>query len=164
MLINEKKSSIKEILKYLADHKYDTEWSTLTTHFAVDYINRFKDKYNNCVKGLLPKEIFFSILLPFHGHMEDFATGILLFPDNTSVKKALNYYKNPNPCYSKECLTHIVSLKDKIQNDGFTSEVIIELVDGKLKHINGLHRMIALGILLEEDNKYTSIPVYLLIR
>jgi hypothetical protein len=164
MLINEKKSSTKEVLRYLADHKYDTEWSTLTTHFAVDYINRFEDKYSSCVRGFLQKDLFLDILLPYHGHMEDFVTGIVLFPEDTSVKIALDYYKTPNPCYSKECLNHILFLKDKIKKDGFTSEVIVELVDGRLKHINGLYRMVALGLLLEEDDKHTSIPVYLLIR
>lgn len=163
-LANEETVSIQDVITSLVKHKDDTEWSAKTTHFAIDHIKKFESEYDGSVKGLLSKEYFLDILLPFHGHMEDFVTGILLFPDNVSVKEALRYCKNPDPKYTKNCSDYILLLKDQIKNNGFTSEIIIELVDGKLRHIDGLHRMIALSLLLEDGYEYKPIPVYILIR
>lgn len=164
-LINEKKVSIKDVIASLLKHKDDTEWSLKTTHFAIDHIKEFESEYNDrCVRGLLSREYFLNILLPFHGHMEDFATGILLFPDNVSVKETMEYCKKPDPKYTKNCSDYILLLKDQIKNDGFTSEITIELVGGKLRHVDGLHRMIALGLLLEDGYEYKPVPVYILTR
>ena len=164
-LTNKEVTSIKDVIASLVKHKDDTEWSAKTTHFAIDHIKEFENEYSGgCVKGLLGKEHFLNIVLPFHGHMEDFTTGILLFPDNVSVKEALEYYKKPDPRYTKSCFDYILLLKDQIKNKGFTSEIIIELFDGKLRHIDGLHSMIALSLLLEDSYEYKPIPVYILIR
>lgn len=164
-LTNEEAVSIQDVITSLVKHKDDTEWSAKTTHFAIDHIKEFENAYNDrCVKGLLSKEYFLDVLLPFHGHMEDFKTGILLFPDNVSVKEAIEYCKNPHPKYTKNCSDYISFLKDQIKNNGFTSEITIELVDGKLSHIDGLHRMIALSLLLEDGYEYKPVPVYILIR
>ena len=164
-LIDEIKTSINDVLESLVKHKNDTEWSARTTHFAIEHITGFKKEYKkDCKKGFLSENAFFDILLPLHGHMEDLATGIVLFPSDVTINKALECYKNPDPKYTKECSNQILLLKDQIRENGFTSEIIIELVDGNLRHIDGLHRMIALGLLLEEGYKYKPVPVYLLIR
>ena len=163
-LIHNEETSVKDVLASLVEHENDTDWSAKTTHFAISHIKEFEKKYYDCVRGFLPKELFLDTILPFHGHMKDFETGILLFPDNISVKNALEYCKKPNLKYTKECADMILFLKDQIKNNRFTSEVTIESVDGKLRHIDGLHRMIALGLLLEEGYEYKPIPVYVLKR
>lgn len=163
-LIKEEASSVKDVLASLAEHKNDTEWSTRTTHFAISHIKEFEKEYDDyCVKGFLSKKFFLDILLPSHGHMEDLRTGILLFPENVSVKEALEYYKTQDQRYTKDCSRCILLLKDQIRNNGFTSRITIELVDGKLRHVDGLHRMVALSLLLEEGYN-DPIPVYVLTR
>jgi len=164
-LIDERISSVEDVLLSLNEHKKDTEWSIKTTDFAINHIKKFEQKYNkNCAKGFLPKKYFFDILLPSHGHLKDWETGILLFPYNVSVEKALEYHKISNPLYTKDCLEMIDYFKDQIKNKGFTSRVIVEIIDNELRHIDGLHRMIALGLLLKEGYEYKPIPVYLLKR
>jgi len=163
-LISMEESSTKDVLGSLAKHENDTEWSKKTTHFAISYLKKFESEYKIVSKGFLSKELLFDIILPSHGHMEDLATGIILFPENVTLKEALEYYKKPNPKYTKDCSDWVLFLKDQIKQSGFTSAIIIESVDGKIRHIDGLHRMMALGLLLGEDYQYEPIPAYLLIR
>jgi len=44
---------------------------------------------------------------------------------------------------------------------GFTVPIILIVINNTLKHVDGLHRLIALGLLLQEGYEYVPIPVYL---
>ena len=103
MLIKQINSSFEEIFNNLLSNEKNTNWSLLTTHFALEYLNSIdKEKYSY-IKGFLKKEDFFNIKLPSHGHLKDFKTGILLFPKNTLVIDIVEYYENQNINYTKDC-------------------------------------------------------------
>lgn len=85
------------------------------------------------------------------------------FPDNTSVSNVPAYYKNApaDYDYTKDCLDLIEYLKQEIKSGGFTSTVVLVVIDNNLKHVDGFHRLVALSLLLEEGYEYTPIPVFL---
>lgn len=161
-LINKNKSSRDDVVLSLLKLKNKSAWEEKTNHYSVEYVDRLTKTYGNVwYYGNLPQEFFLDILLPKHGHTEEKNIDILLFDVDTSVRDAIEYFKNVNPNYSKDCLSLIGYLKEEIRNKGFISEIVLYVVDGKLKHVDGLHRMIALGLLLEEGYKYEPIPVFL---
>lgn len=162
-LIAEKKIIASDVIFSLLNRSESSNWAKRTNHFAVNYIKNLTEIYGESwYSGLLPKEYFFSILLQKHGHIEnEVDNNILLFPSDTSVSDAIVYYKNPHPTYPINCLTLINNLKENIKINGFTSDIILVVIDGKLKHVDGLHRIIALGILLEEGYEYTPVSTFI---
>ena len=85
---------------------------------------------------MLPEEYFLNILLQKHDHMEAKKDSILLFENNTSVIEAIKHFKNPHKDYSKDCLDLILFLKEEIKKNGFITEVILVVDDGKIKHVD----------------------------
>ncbi len=161
-LIDESKTSLEEVVNSLLEQKSGTQWAEKTNQFAIDYARKLGDVYGDVwYKGFLPEEFFLKILLPEHGHGEENKTHILLFPDDTSVLDAKYSYKNHHPQYTEECLELVQYLKEEIRIKGFITSIALVIINGKLKHVDGLHRMIALALLLEEGYQYKPIPVFL---
>jgi len=157
-LINEQKSSLEEVVTHLDQQKAGTAWATKTNDLATNYAKHLGEVYGDSwYKGLLPKELFLEIVLPNHGHYEDKH----LFPDNTPVSEVLAYYRNAPLDYTKDCLDLIQYLKQEILSNGFTSTLVLVVIDNKLKHVDGFHRLVALSLLLNEGYEYQPIPAFL---
>lgn len=157
-LIDEQKSSLEKVVAHLDQQKSGTAWAIKTNDLATNYAKHLGEVYGDSwYKGLLPKELFDEIVLPNHGHYEDKH----LFPDNTSVLDVPAYYKNAPTDYTKDCLGLIEHLKQEIKSNGFTSTVVLVVIDNKLKHVDGFHRLVALSLLLDEGYEYQPIQVFL---
>lgn len=165
-LINEEKTSLEKVIENLKEQEFGTSWAEKTNPLAINYARHLGEVYGDFwYKGFLPKEYFLDILLPKHGHLkvENDNTDLLLFPDGTSVKDAVNYFNNPNSEYPDDCLEHIKHLKEEIKIHGFTSSLVLVVINGALKHVDGLHRMLALSLLIQEEGyEYKPLHVFLL--
>lgn len=151
---------IDEIINTTND-SLTTEWSKLTKHFLLDYL---KSSEFYCVKTKLKTSFLKNILLPKHGHLKDYETGIILFPNNVTVQEAVDDYKKPPQNYTNECKDLILFFKKEIKEKGFIKEIILERKENKLVHVDGLHRIIALYLLIEEGFKCKNIPIFLIKR
>jgi len=161
-LLDETKSSLEEVVNSLVDQKSGTVWAEKTNQFAIDYAKKLTEVYGDVwYKGFLPEELFLNIVLPKHGHSMTEKDDEVFFPLDTYVKDAMKYLQKIDPERTKECLELIHSLKKEIKENGFTSSIALAVINGKLKHVDGLHRMIALSLLLEEGYQYKPIPVFL---
>jgi hypothetical protein len=162
-LIDQEKVSLDQVTQNLLVQEFGTEWAEKTNGFAVKYIEHLTEVYGDCwYKGFLPKEYLWQILLPKHPHLikHDDDT-VFFFPIDTPVKEATNLLMNVNPELTKECIANINYIKEGIQKNGFTSSIVLAVINDTLKHVDGLHRMIALAMLLEEGYQYKPIPVFL---
>jgi hypothetical protein len=161
-LILEDKSSLEEVVTHLTEQKLGTAWAEKSNGWAIDYIKHLGEVYGDSwYTGFLPKNLFMEILVPKHNHSEHPEDGNLLFPDDTPILKTCEYYKHPTPGYSQDCLELISYLRNEIHKQGFNTNVVLAVINGTLKHVDGLHRMIALSLLLEEVYEYKPIPVFL---
>jgi len=159
-LIDETKVNLQEVVQSLLSQKSGTEWAEKTNHLSINYVKHLGEVYGDSwYKGFLPQEFFLDILLPKHGHSEE-SDEAAFFHLDTTVKGAREYFKNP-PEEAKECLDLINYLKQEIKKDGFKTSIVLAVINEKLKHVDGLHRMIALAFLLEEGLKYKPVPVFL---
>lgn len=154
----EKVIPVDEIID-VVNNNLTTEWSKLTKHFLLDYL---KSNKFYCLKTKLKTSFLKNVLLPKHGHLKDYETGIILFPNNITVKEAIYAYKNPPLNYTSECQDLILFFKKEIKENGFTKEIILEKKENKLVHVDGLHRMIALSLLIEEGFECKNIPIFLI--
>jgi len=159
-LLEQQKSTVEEVLKELDLETPGTPWASKTNVLAANYVRHLTEVYkDNWSKGLLPKELFFEILLPKHQHsLEDEGS---IFPLDTPISKVLDFYKDSDSKYAKECMDAIVHLKEKILKEGFTTTIILAVINDTLKHVDGLHRTLALVLAMQEGYEYTPIPVYL---
>lgn len=160
-LINQQPSSCEEAVRLLKNDSSPTEWSRITSAWAVSLVEKFTQEFGDrWSKGSLPEDFFFDILLPEHAHCfaktEDVQT---TFGDNTSLLEAVRLFVEHPDQFFLECVDHITHLQEKIRTHGFTSAVHLVIVDGKLKHVDGLHRLIALGSLVKSGYRYEPIPV-----
>jgi hypothetical protein len=161
-LLEEQKSNMEEIVSSLLQQKSGTQWAEKTNQLAIDYAKHLGEVYgDNWYKGFLSQDSFYNILLPKHGHSEKELDGMVFFPLDTSVKDAVRYFQESAPERSRECLKLINYLKEEIRKDGFTSSIVVAVINGTLKHVDGLHRIIALAFLLNEGYEYKPIPVFL---
>lgn len=159
-LFHQEKSTMEEVLKELDLETPDTPWARKTNILAADYARHLTEVYkNNWSKGLLPKELFYEILLSKHQH--SFEDDGCIFPLDTPITHVLDFYKDNDSKYAKECMDAIVSLKEKILKEGFTTTIILAVINDILKHVDGLHRIVALVLAMQEGYEYTPIPVYL---
>ncbi len=160
-LIGQERVSVGEVVNELLTQKAGTTWAEKTNQFAINYVRDLTKAYGDSwFKGKLPEDIFNGILLPKHEHKIE-QDSSFIFPLDTPVGKALDYYKNTNSLYAKECLEAIKYLKEEIRKNGFTSPIVLVVIGGTIKHVDGLHRMLALKMLLEEGFEYKPIQVYL---
>lgn len=150
--------SIEEIIDTV-DSNLTTEWSKLTKDYLFKYLRSHKF---NCLRTQLKTSFLKDVLLTKHGHLKDYETGIILFPNNVTLREAVDSYKNPPPNYTNECQDLILSFKKQIKEKGFTKEIILERKEDKLVHVDGLHRMIALFLLMEEGFECKNIPIFLI--
>jgi hypothetical protein len=158
-LTNKKSSiSIEEIIDTI-NKNLTTEWSKKTRPYLLNYLRSYKFY---CLRTKLKTSLLKDVLLPKHGHLKDYETGIILFPNNVTVEEAVCAYKNPPQDYTEECSDLILFFKEQIKTNGFIKEIIIEKSGNKLFHVDGLHRMIALSILIEEGFNCESIPIFLI--
>jgi len=161
-LINEQKVSLEEVTNNLLSQKFGTSWAEKTNQFAINYAIHLGEVYGDSwYNGFLPEELFWSILLPKHSHSDEEKDTFVFFPLDTSIKDVLKYFEKSDPNRTKECLELINYLKEEIKQKGFTSSIVIAVINGTLKHVDGLHRMIAMSILLKEGYEYKPIPVLL---
>jgi hypothetical protein len=161
-LIDEQKASLEEVINNLLAQKFGTKWAEKTNQFAINYAVHLGEVYgDNWYKGYLPEELFSSVLLPKHGHSGMEKDDKVFFKLDTPIKDAMNYLKEIDSERTKECLELINYLKNEIKEKGFNSDVILVVINGTLKHVDGLHRMIALASLMTEGYQYKPIPVLL---
>lgn len=154
-------SSLEEVIHHLEIHKNETDWAKLTSEIAVDNARRADHiNHGRWYTGLLPKELFSQIILPRHEHTWDIGNDFI-FPDNTTVAQALHYYKNNDTEPMRACMKAIDDLKRKIKLEGFTTTIVLAILDNKLIHLDGLHRLLAMQALLDEGQTYIPIPVFL---
>ena len=164
-LINQQKATLEEVLKNLEEQKLGTDWAKETNVWAADYAKKLGQTYgDNWYKGLLPKELLREILLPQHSHEHDFeGSGDKdpnIFPLDTPLAKAGQILKS-HSYYYKNCLDLIEYLKEQIKKNSFNTSLVLAVIGGKLKHVDGLHRMIALSELIDDGYEYKPVPVYL---
>ncbi len=162
-LTNETKASLQEVIASLAEQKSGTVWAQITNEYAIAYAKKLGEVYGDSWrKGLLPRELLTQVLLPHHGHsLGEGKDDILFFPIDTPLTEALPYIENFNTKESLDCLSLIKYLKEEIKKNGFQSNIVLVTICGQLKHVDGLHRMLALWSLLNEGYDYSSVPVYL---
>src|SRR5437868_12781250 len=114
LLIKQEKTTEDEVLKDLEHQTPGTIWAGKTNNFATDYVRHLTQVYKgNWSKGFLPKELFFDILLPEHGHSIEAGATSSIFPLDTPITKALDFYKNSNSILEKECMEAIINLIEK---------------------------------------------------
>lgn len=156
------RASLAEVVESLMAQKSGTDWAAQTNKYAINYAKELGAVYGDAwYTGLLPQELFNRILLPQHEHMIHIQKNNFIFPLDTPITSALSFYEQPATIYAEECMTLVQSLKDSIQKNGFTTSITLAVINGTLKHVDGLHRMLALTSLLEEGYEYKPIPVYL---
>ena len=161
-LINEIKISLEEVMNSLLDQKFGTKWAEKTSEKTLAYARRLGDVYGDAwYKGFLPEEFFLQILLPKHGHYTENKNNILSFIEDTAVHEARDLFNQSKEKYNKDCIELVIYLKEEIRKNGFKTNISLVIIKGKLKHVDGLHRMIALSLLLKEGYKYEPIPVFL---
>ncbi len=159
-LIDEKKASVEEVTNSLLAQKFGTNWAEKTNQFAIDYVIHLAEVYGDCwYQGFLPEEFFLDILLPSHPH--SLVKENLFFPIDTPVKDAFMLLNKFDTDYARDCKELINYLKEEIRQKEFNLSVVLVVINGTLKHVDGLHRMIALSLLLKEGYKYKPIPVFL---
>lgn len=162
-LINEEKVSFEDVEKSLLDQKSGSVWAEKTSPLAINYAKHLNEVFgDNWYKGFIRKEDLLKVMLPKHGHLkvEGDNTEMLLFPQDTPVLNSKDYYKNPKEGYPKDCLDHIASLKEDLRKNGFIFPLVLVVINGELKHVDGLHRMVALSLLLDEGYEYKPISVF----
>jgi hypothetical protein len=160
-LISEEKSSLETVIKSIEDQTNSTPWAQQTNKFAADYARHLGDVYGDVwYRGLLPKELLEQILLPAHSHYIE-GKHAVVFPLDTPLPKALEFYKNNNDEYAQKCWEAIEYLKGEILKNGFTTSIVLVVINGTLKHVDGLHRLLALYSLLEEGYEYKPIPTFI---
>ncbi len=159
-LINQKKSSIDAVVSNLTAQKSGTKWSEQTNQFAINYVLHLGEVYGDVwYSGLLPEEVFLDILLPSHPH--SMTKENLFFPIDTPVRDAFDLMQKFDTENARECKELVNYLKEDIKKNGFTFNIVLAVINGTLKHVDGLHRMIALSVLLKEGYPYKPIPVFL---
>lgn len=107
----------------------------------------------------MSEEFFLDILLPSHNHT--LIKDNPFFPIDTPIKDAYSLIEKFNTESARECKELINYLKEEIRQNGFTSDIVLVVIDGAIKHVDGLHRMIAYSLLLKEGYPYKPIPVFL---
>ncbi|NVN96563.1 MAG: hypothetical protein HXX18_14935 [Bacteroidetes bacterium] len=161
-LIDEQKASLEEVVNNLLAQKFGTQWAEKTNQLAINYAIHLGSVYGeNWYKGYLPEKLFSNILLPKHGHSDKEEDDKVFFKLDTPVKEAMNHLKEIDSERTKECLELINYLKKEIKEKGFNSNIVLVVINGTLKHVDGLHRMIALSSLIAEGYQYKPIPVLL---
>jgi len=159
-LIDEKKASLEEVTNNLLAQKTGTKWSEKTNQLAINYILHLGEVYGDVwYSGFLPEEHFLDILLPSHPH--SMTNENLFFPLDTPVKEAYDLMEKFDTEHAKECKELINYLKEDIKKNGFTSSIVLAVINGTLKHVDGLHRMIAYSLLLKEGYPYKPIHIFL---
>ena len=162
ILGDEEKVSVDQVNQNLLGLEFGTAWAEKTNGFAIKYIEHLTEVYGDSwYKGFLPEESFWNILLPKHGHSMEEKDDMVFFPIDTPLKDAVKKIKEIDSMRTKECLNNINYLKEEIKRDGFTSNIVLVVINNTLKHVDGLHRLIAYAMLLEEGQQYKSIPVFL---
>lgn len=161
-LIQQESATVDEVLKDLKLQTPGTTWAGKTNGFAADYVRHLDEVYKgNWSKGFLPKEMLFEVLLPKHKHYIEAGDGPVIFPLDTQITEALAFYKNDTSTDARECMKAILALKESIMKEGFSSTIVLAVINDTLKHVDGLHRVLALGLAIEEGYEYKPIPVYL---
>ncbi|HEV7702274.1 MAG TPA: hypothetical protein VGO63_02430 [Candidatus Paceibacterota bacterium] len=161
-LIDEERASIEEIVNTLLGQKNGSVWAKKTNQDAINYAKHLGEVYgDNWYKGFLPKEFLFDILLPEHGHEKREEDGTVFFPLDTPPVSALELLKNLSGEQTRECRELVNYLKQEIKKDGFTSSIVLAVINDTLKHVDGLHRILALASLLQEEYEYKPVPVFL---
>lgn len=159
-LIQQEKTTVEEVLKKLDLETPGTPWARKTNILAANYVRHLDDVYKgNWAKGFLPKELFFEILLPKHEHSLE--AKVSIFPLDTPLSEVLDFYKDSDSKHAKDCMDAILYLKEKIKKEGFTTTIILSVINDTLKHVDGLHRILALMIAMQEGYEYKPVPVYL---
>jgi len=155
-----KKVSIEVVIFSLAAQANESDWANKTNSLAIDYVKHLGDVYGDSwYSGKLPLALFETIHLPTHDHLGASATS--LFPDDTVIGEAVSHIEKLNKVDYQACLTHIKSLKQNIKAEGFNSTLILVVINSTLKHVDGLHRILALGMLLREGFEYEPIDVFI---
>ncbi len=161
-LIDGQKVSLKDVTDSLLVQKEGTTWAAKTNQYAINYAIHLGEVYgDNWYKGFLAEEFFSQILLPKHGHSDKELDDRVFFPTDTPVFRALEILQEMKDGRGSECLELIKYLKGEIKKDGFTHSIVLAKINGVLKHVDGLHRMLAMAMLLKEGNAYKEIPVFL---
>jgi len=152
-----------KVVESVNGHQDDkTQWLDKTNKVTEDYINHLTATYGESwYEGFLPFELINQILLPKHTlHNSEIDDGVEIFPLDTPLPEAIMKYKDLE-YQDTLCQNNVRSLKEKIMTHGFTVPIILIVINNTLKHVDGLHRLIALGLLLQEGYEYVPIPVYL---
>lgn len=156
-LLNERSAELDEVIKELDLEKLDTDWAKFTNQWAIDLATDLTQETGQAwYYGLLQENLLGQVLLPIHHH--DLVT---TFYDNTTLAHACKTVKRREN-QGTNCVSLITYLKDQIKLSGFSSRLILAVINGDLRHVDGLHRMIALQQLLDEGYNYTPVETYLL--
>lgn len=154
--------STDAVIAALHEQKRGTDWAGKTNVYAENRVRELSKKYGEVwLKGLLPRELFMTIVVPKHAHTLEEPTAPIIFPEHTHVGETVKYYHHSHSDAAAECLELVCELKEKIISNGFTSTITLVFEKEELHHVDGLHRMIALAHLLEEGYEYSPIPVFL---
>ena len=161
-LIKEESIDIKTILEKVENDSKGTKWSETSKKWTKDYIKHLHEVYgDNWYFGYLKESDFKKILLPRHGsHSDSGHHEKVLFELDTNIIDAGDIFLK-NTDYDILCSENIKYLVEQISSQGFISNITLAVINGSLKHVDGLHRLIAYQILLKDGLKYEPIPVYL---
>lgn len=162
-LIEKRKISLTEIIDEINTGSSGTVWADTSKNWTIDYIKHLFEVYgDNWFFGYLPKKYLTQILLPRHGNHTDTGEHTeILFELDTPLEQASSAYKKRHNGYDKKCVDNVEFLKTEIKNNGFNSTITLAIINDTLKHADGLHRLLALQLLLEEGFEYKPIPVFL---
>lgn len=159
--MNVERGTGDEALDILVNSKESSDWSRKTNVYAVDCVKYLIKCYGDVwQKGTLSEDQLFSIVLPDHAHRQTkIEERHIVFDRGTTVAGAVDLYFQQRSKFPLACKSHIAALRDAIMKEGFTSTVLLAVKDEKLCHIDGLHRLVAIGSLIREGYKPSSIPV-----
>ncbi len=151
----------EDVIAYLTDTMNDTAWAGRTNVYAlysVSHISKIPDSYWKKVS--LSQDEFFSILLQPHSHAVDADSAELIFPGNIPLSSVLDFYTNTNSLAAQKCMEEIQGLKKSILEHGFTSTIVLSEDEGQLRHLDGLHRVLALVLAMKEGYEYVPISAF----
>lgn len=164
LLLNQEQVDKEYVIAELHKQKSGTEWATKTNDWAIAQIEKVAEGV--WVKGLLPEEYFLKIILRKHRHTTDKTSQdiFLLENEDISISEARDIFEQASRYHHPECIEHVEYLKGEIREKGFTSSVVLNEEGGELKHLDGLHRLLALSLLLKEGYNYQPVPVLINIK
>ncbi len=159
--------SHEDVISIVSNKEIATDWSTLTNSNTIEKINQLTKTYGQLWNyASISKEDVLSVCVPEHIHnFQATLQPVPVFVNNTFISEAVDILHNNPERYESNCREHIEHIRASILAHGYTTIIILVFTQEKLEHIDGLHRLIALGSLIKKnlikETTFTAIIGYI---